>query len=530
MIKRFFSIDKVHQFLQNKFTANREILLVCILYTFLFGLVTHSFMAMNSSFSHDSLPELFAANEWKLKLGRVFAPIYIQVRGEITLPWLIVLLGLVYNSLSVFLLTKIFNIKSRCMIFFISGILTVNVSSIALISSFIHEFDSYMLSILLSILSVYLWKRYEKGYLYGAVSLGFSIGIYQAYISVAISLIVFYFLLELLEGKKVSSLFKRGVTSIVMFVFGGVLYYLALKVAFLLTGIPVRTGAYNSLDTIFHMSFVEILYTTVRAYVNMIRNIIFYKSIAPRLIMFALQIILFTFGAISFLQLLLRERVKTREKLLSCFLVLLLPLVMNIIFILTKGFVHDLMLFVHWFVYIFLIIICRMAVDREKHHDLKFFNLQPAVMMFTFLLLWINIVTGHSVYLKKDLEHKASISLLTRVLYQIEMQDNYVTGETPVVFVGEPTTLLPKQNKFSPLYEIEGNQKTFIITRWGKRWKTQSTFHYLLNNPILLVEEEQWNAMQKDSTIEKMPIYPEKGSIAFVGDVLVVKLGESLDN
>ncbi|HFR3955278.1 TPA: glucosyltransferase domain-containing protein, partial [Streptococcus suis] len=261
MIRRFFSIDKVHQFLQNKFTANREILLVCILYTFLFGLVTHSFMAMNSSFSHDSLPELFATNEWKLKLGRVFAPIYIQVRGEITLPWLIVLLGLVYNSLSVFLLTKIFNIKSRCMIFFISGILTVNVSSIALISSFIHEFDSYMLSILLSILSVYLWKRYEKGYLYGAVSLGFSIGIYQAYISVAISLIVFYFLLELLEGKKVSSLLKRGITSIVMFVFGGVLYYLALKVAFLLTGIPVRTGAYNSLDTIFHMSFVEILYT-----------------------------------------------------------------------------------------------------------------------------------------------------------------------------------------------------------------------------------------------------------------------------
>ncbi|WP_238597514.1 hypothetical protein, partial [Streptococcus suis] len=108
-----------------------------------------------------------------------------------------------------------------------------------------------------------------------------------------------YFLLELLEGKKVSSLLKRGITSIVMFVFGGVLYYLALKVAFLLTGIPVRTGAYNSLDTIFHMSFVEILYTTVRAYVNMIRNIIFYKSIAPRLIMFALQIILFTFGAIS---------------------------------------------------------------------------------------------------------------------------------------------------------------------------------------------------------------------------------------
>ena len=87
-----------------------------VLATFFWGLLAHGYGFLHDSFSGDSLSEFYGAmgsNAWKIQLGRFVVPAYKAVfRTDMTLPWLVGVLSLVWIGLAVYMTARIFRMES----------------------------------------------------------------------------------------------------------------------------------------------------------------------------------------------------------------------------------------------------------------------------------------------------------------------------------------------------------------------------------------------------------------------------------
>lgn len=253
-----------------------------LLSTLFWGLLAHAYAFLHDFFSHDSLNALFAsATEdcWKLELGRILVPVYrVLVRGPIAIPWIIGCLSLFWLFLSVLLVTKIFSIRSRLGIILIAGIMTTNATVTALAATYIYELDIDMLSILLSILAVYLWKTKKRGYLWGSLCIAATLGIYQCNVSVAICLIMMDCILACLRNESTIVIIKRGVLSIIMILIGAAVYYLAMHTALKLFHVTLAQG-YNSITNAFMPKTTNLAKLIRGTYTSTVRRLLIPKYI-----------------------------------------------------------------------------------------------------------------------------------------------------------------------------------------------------------------------------------------------------------
>ncbi len=517
--------------LLDKLQTNRKQIILCLVATFIWGLVAHAYMFFQSSFSHDSLNEFNSeafGNDWRIQLGRVFVPAYrFIVRDDITLPWLIGVLSILYISFAVFLTVKLFDIHSNLFTILISGIFTVNITVIATAATYIHDLDCNMLALALATLSVYLWKEYNKGFLYGMIPLCISIGLYQSYMSIAITLIFVFLIMRLMDGERSEIVFKNGIKSIIMIIGAGALFFIAMKTICNITGISLVAGNYNSMDTVFSMSIPRIIYLTVKGYIRTCYKILTVTSAYPGEMVFVIHAIMIVMSGAIILCRVFQKEVKIKEKILMITLIALLPISMNVVYPLTGGMSHDLMDNAIWLVYLFVLLIAWWTAKRSDLLKRPIIRLGQrfAIISLVLVILCGNIQLANAAYLKKDLEEQANLSLFTRIVYQMEKSEGYVTGETPVVFVGKPDTLLDTIPGFERAYKMTGSDNWYVLGAASRRYY-QAYFDYILLNPAIMAEQEIWSQMQTHEKMKDMPCYPQEGSIAIIDKVLVVKLGE----
>ncbi len=86
-------------------------------------------------------------------------------------------------------------------------------------------------------------------------------------------------------------------------------------------------------------------------------------------------------------------------------------------------------------------------------------------MLLLFALFCANIQTANVVYTRKSLEQNAALSLMTRVLYRMEEREDYVPGETAVVFVGVSDQLQEQIPGFEATYDITGCEEASPIEK-----------------------------------------------------------------
>lgn len=140
-----------------------------------------------------------------------------------------------------------------------------------------------------------------------------------------------------------------------------------------------------------------------------------------------------------------------------------------------------------------------------------------AVLVCVSLLIFENIQTANTIYIKKDLESQAALSYMTRVADRMEEQEEYIPGETPVVFIGE----------YAVGESLNGFEKYEVIT--GVEYHSPITFYdtykdyfrYELGRPISL---EDADAFENNQQVIEMPVFPKEGSVTMIDSTLVVKL------
>lgn len=435
------------------------------------------------------------------------------------MPWLIGVLSLFWIGISVFLVSQIFRINSKKTDFLTAGIFTVNISLSATVATYIHDLDCYMFSLLCAVTAIWLWQRVTWGWLPGAALLTVSMGMYQSFLFVAIALIMMRCMLWLLEEETFQPVFIRGLKAVGMILLGGVAYWVMLKFSVRLTGISLSSGMYNSLDMVQNITAQNIIPLILQAYQDCVTRLWTAQSAySATFVKIATSIL----ALISLVALVLGlKHCRGKERLLFLILALLLPLGANMIYVLTCGGSHDLMIFSLWMLWLFPILFADW-VCRTKKHPIFQWQAYLAMMMVA-LLLYGSATFANGMYLKKDLEQNACLSLMTRVADRMEQTEGYIPGETPVVFYGIPKLLnatIPGMSDYTAVVGMAYGSPISVPIQIMYR----TYFDYILNTPMELADEDQWVTIYTSEETGVMPTYPQAGSVAMQNGVLVVKL------
>ena len=523
-----------------------------LLSALIWGLAAHAYAFFHDFFSHDALNAMVATpveEHWKIELGRFLFPLYRTIiRNSLALPWIIGLFTILWAALALYLLSRIFRLKSFASIFFAGGILLINRTVICLAATYIYELDIDMLSILFAVLAVYLWRCRRWGFLWGAIPVALCLGIYQCNLSAVVTLIIFSCVLSLVqEGGQNNQtdgagtlkrnhhdgtgafqrILIRGLLSLVMIALGLALYYLLLRIVLSITGIQLVTNTYNSITNAFlpkNHGFFSLIIGTYRNFFNTLFPA---QTSYPRIIITVLTALILLGTLWLLAQNCFKNRPSAACLVLAAVLLLILPLGANTAYILNDGQTHDLMKYAVWMFFLFPVILAEntKAPGKKKTPVRKAF-LPQALYALLFVLLMDNILTANSLYLKKNLEQHATLSVMTRVFDDIQKTEGYVSGETPLCFIGVPT-LGGQMPGFGTYYNFTGNwsQNAIDADTYLYYYHTYAAYtRYYLNQPVTFCTIEQYNALKGDPLISAAPLWPAQGSIFWQDGVLVIHL------
>ena len=474
-----------------------------------FCFVAHGASIFGFNFSHDSLMIFATDQNWQISLGRIFQPYYLKIRGELNSPLLIWSISIINFSLSVFFLSRVFEIKNRIAVVLLSGLVVTSYPFTLIAATYINWLDIFSLALLFSVFSVFMFYR---GRLFTSVlSIVASLGLYQAFFQVVVLLFCLMLLQRISLGRvTVKELFVEIIKIGIVFGLSALCYWLSVKLMLVYHKISMA-NSYNGLAQMGFSGMGDMLKNVVLTYEHT-----FSKLCQPQTYFFRFSrrvtvFLLVLFSIMAFF----KTYKRNASKWLLVFVLLIIafiPFGMNLNYFLSKGMEHHLMMFS------FVLILVASLIYYDDFSKFCIFKISGGHVVFVIfsVLLFSNIVFSNHVYQKKELEDKATLSAITRVLDRIESIPSYKPGVTPVVFIGEiaNSAVTKYRAGFDRLYDSTG--------LGGKLSPTYNIYLYidqLLGYPI---KKGNANAIPKEE-IEKLGVFPAQNSCSLIKGNVVVR-------
>lgn len=498
---------------------DRRQLITCLLATFALGLLAHAYAFTQGLFSHDSVMELNSLSahvtHWKLELGRYGLPAFRLLFGDkLTLPWLNGVLALAATGVAVWLIARMFRVRSTLGCCLLAGVMATNEALTMMTATYIGDIAANSTALLLAVTAAKLWQDRRRGWLPGAALVWLALSIYQSYISVALCLAMFSCMLRLLDGEEpVGDVVRHGLLAVLMALLGGAAYWVGLQVMVRGFGVELAS-ARNSVANV------------ASAYRNLPRSILHTYLQVARVLLHgrapgretAVNGIVCALTAATLAGLAVRRRAKGLRLALAVLLAALLPLASDLSCAINNGYAHDLMFTAVWM----LLALGVLALFRDGEAlPRRTVRLRAALAVALALFIWNNAVLANGVYLKKDLEQRATLSLMTRVTDDIYAFEGFDPGADEVCFMGT-APMGGDMEGFEDYYDYAGNGAHMALT---SPYKYRAYLRYVLNVPLKVCSDETADALYKAGSMDGMAVYPAEGSMRLIDSVLVVRMG-----
>ena len=248
----------------------------CLIFVVLLFMIANGFAVLNLAPQHDTINHVVnpytvsshynvGSSSHQLQLGRFLLQGYTNLMGDarIITPWITGVLSIVYLTVTVYLIAKMFEMDNKPGIFVISAALVCNTCMTTLLSVFTYVTDAYRFATLLGVIGVYLlYKR--AGLLSDLLAIPLfvcTLGIYQAEIPVAMIVLILAVVKDLLRNKEIP--WKDILKWIVIFAVSGVIYFVIYKITLRAANIGAGSD-YNDLSALGNLSVVGILKDLLR--------------------------------------------------------------------------------------------------------------------------------------------------------------------------------------------------------------------------------------------------------------------------
>ena len=484
-----------------------------------FGLFAHGMGLFNKLSHQDDIANLFGygatitSGRWMLHLlswmeGLLFGT------GNTSLPLYNGILSILCVGVVCALLVDLLRIRSLvyCVLL---GSLLVAFPTMAALFSYMFTSHPYMIGLTMMGLAAYLicregpwWAKLLATGLGGA-----SIGVYQAFLPVLLSVILIYDFMSLRAEEKNGDFLKRAAIQILC-VAGVMAVYFAGN-RFFLWKFNLQLSSYQGIDQMGRMTLSTFLQRCGKACALFFRPVRNEEADMYPGTLYAVYYVLLAASLVLALRRILRTG--REDKLKAVFLVALLalfPLACNFIYVMSEE-VHGLMVFGGAMPFVLLI---------AQLDDLEAvpFRGRGAVSVAASLVLALTGIMyarfDNQCYLKDTLQQSEAMSYYTTVITRIKSTPGY-TPETEISFVNDwsnlDSTIYNLQEMDFIHLNLYGHNTTEYIHLYKeffmRRWCGFEANWYWGEDPA------QWPEVQA------MPSYPADGSVQMVRDVLIVK-------
>ena len=399
---------------------------------FLLGLLIHLPVMLSDIPNHDGLSSMYF-DQNMVTSGRWFLSVACGLSSYFTIPWVIGLMGLFWLAMAAAALTEVLELTDPLVITAVSGLL---VSFPALASTFAYVFtmDGYMLGLFLAVSAVLLTKKYRKGWIYGAVLLAFSMGIYQAYLPFAILLCVYLILLFFMEEQGWKKKAKYVLTYLGMGISGGVLYYVILQILLKLQGKVLDT--YQGINAMEQGGSGQGLLVTVKEmYLDFLAFTVHGNVLVNNIFSFTACVVLLLLTV----YLLLRNMVQRKWWKNPAFFVIIvllaagLPLFTNVILMISPNLTYHLLMRYQWVLYLILLFaFVNRFTQKEGKADI---GMQWAALCAAGILVFNYGVSDNIGYSNLEKKYEKTYAYCVRLLDRIEQTEGYYQG-IPIALVG----------------------------------------------------------------------------------------------
>lgn len=480
------------------------------------GLIAHGYMLTNKLCYHDDATSYFTfggdyqSGRWVLGIWRD-----IQLRLGImqySTPFWNGLLFILFIALASGIFVKLFQVQDCYVAVLIGGAVVVFPTS-ASILAYMFTAPAYGFAILLAVLCVYISHRVNWGWIPAIIMLTISMGIYQSYFGVATALFILKLIMCQDELKKKWECAWRDLGVLL----GGIAgYFICNKICLHFKGVILSD--YQGINQMGRMSFQEIAEAVGLAYKQFflplygdyygITNVLWIR------ILFAIQMGL----TVALLIVSIARKQGLWAKLFQALLVLLIPLSVNIIFVMTGSegtLVHTLMVVPYVFVLLYPLLLC------ERMQVMKTVKVANGIVLLLMLIFFAKL--DNTAYLKATHDQEVAISYYTNLIGRIKSVEGY-SPSMPVLFFGKPTG---EDVSIAHLEEYES------ITLQGYYMPEDAFVAHYANEAFLKIHcgytyTKPENRVDYLLTEEfaQMPVYPQDGSVREINGVIVVRLAQ----
>lgn len=399
----------------------------------LIGLAIHLPIMLSDIPNHDGLDSMYF-DQNMITSGRWFLTVACGLSSYFTLPWVIGLLGMISLALTAVALTEILELEHGWCIILCSGLL---VSFPALTSTFAYVFtlDGYMLALLLAVLSVLLTKKYRMGFLAGALCLACSMGTYQAYLPFAIILCIYAILMICMEEGKVGDKVKKGLRYLYMGILGCGLYLVILQILLRMQGKELDTyQGINGLDSALgENGSGGILTTLARMYRDFLAFTLKGNVLWNNIYSMLAWVVLIVAVAAVFIMVCIHQKWWKHPLffLMIIALVVVLPLVTNVILLISPDVTYHLLMRYQWVLYPILVL----AFADKNSKGGTWSGIQWMVLCAAFVIVFNYGITDNIAYSNLEKRYEKTYAYCVRLLDRIEQTPGYYQG-IPIAMIG----------------------------------------------------------------------------------------------
>ena len=469
------------------------------------GYLAHMFVFTNKLMNADEVSAIFSkgatidSGRWALELLRYVFP-------DLSVPWLWGTITIVLITVAACIALRLFNIKHPFMRALLPA-LVISFPSLTGTFCFMFTSSAYAVAFLFAVAAAWVFVNVKKrsvAWLLSCLLLMFSVGIYQAYVAICASFFVIYMIQSLLEGREPGKVLMFGVRCVIMLAVSLVAYYAASFVAVQLSNGEFLVYALENENSM--------LFRVALAYNAFVKSIIAGNfgfvdtglSLVSHLLALAVCLVL---GVREFFKI---GTLKSKMLFLLC--VVLLPLAMNCIFLISSTqIIHSLVL------YSFVSIYVLSAVLLDRIDVPKLCSLRDVVAVCMILMVVSNVFFANKVYLKLHLQYENAYSLYTGVMTRVTGLEGY-TEDTKIAIMGNYAGL--PENDLLDTGDLLGPSEDLMNVY------TREEFikNYLGYTCEFVKDDDYWSVYHSEK-LKEMPVYPYDGSVDYIYDFIVVKLG-----
>lgn len=494
---------------------------ICFLSAVVIGLLAHFYKITNWLPNWDSLVFRYDAQNM-LAIGRWFLPVVCSFSSFYDLPFLSGLTAIVFHALGAVVVCKMFDIEKNITAALIGAVIA-SFPTVTSVMMYNYVADGYSIAFFMSTLAAYYITREKPRYILAAVLLALSMGIYQAYITVPVMLLLMYLIDRLISREaEWKPILKKSVQMLFTGIIGGVLYFAVLKL--LLAVSSTELLAYQGINTAASLSGLDL---TASLYVMKETFLSFFFDFSEGINVYVvLNAVILVFTAVLYILSIIHHKLYQKPlslALLIFFGIMLIPGACILALINASVDYHNLMRMGYVVFYLmFLIMYERNSGMPQKLTAAAYWS----VLLIAVVLTANQVVIANVSYHKAQMAYEKSYGVLIRIADRIE-QTSGADACDKLLVIGALTDSEAYSSVLPP--DITGITDGYII-RADDETVCQSVLCSALNDycgkNYAFVCGDEKKTLAERADVESMGIWPCADSIMVYEDTVIIKLGE----